>query len=138
MIFISPVSSCDRPAYAFLNSQINATLVYLHRYKVVAFTCYMLSLQDVMNAFEEHCNLKKNETVERYKFFTRIQEEGESIKKFVTDLKLLAATCNFGTLHDSLLRDRIICGIRNSALRKVLLKKWLTLILTNYVCVRVA
>ena len=45
-----------------------------------------------MNAFEEHCNPKKNETVERYKLFTRIQEEGESIEKFETDLKLLATT----------------------------------------------
>ena len=80
------------------------------------------TLQGVMNAFEEHCNPKKNETVERYKFFTRIQEEGESIEKFVTDLKLLAATCNFGTLYDSLIRDRIICGIRNSTLREELLK----------------
>ena len=66
------------------------------------------TLQDVMNAFEEHCNPKKNETVERYKFFTRIQEEGESTEKFVTDLKLLAATCNFGTLHDSLIREELV------------------------------
>ena len=80
------------------------------------------TLQDVMNAFEEHCNPKRNETVERYKFFTRIQEEGESIEKFVKDLKLLAATCNFGTLHDSLIRDRIICRIRNSTQREELLK----------------
>jgi len=71
------------------------------------------TLQDVINTFEGHCNPKKNETVERYKFFTRIQE-GESIEKFVTDLKLLAATCNFGMLRDSLIRYRIICGIRNS------------------------
>ena len=80
------------------------------------------TLQDVMNAFEEHCNPKKNETVERYKFFTRFQEEGESIEKFVTDFKLLAATCNSGTLHDSLIRGRIICEIRNSTLREELLK----------------
>ena len=79
------------------------------------------TLQDVMNAFEEHCNPKKHETLERYKFFTRIQE-GESIEKFVTDLKLLAATCNFGTLHDSLISDRIICRIRNSTLCEELLK----------------
>ena len=72
------------------------------------------TLQDGMNAFEEHCNSKK--------FFTRIQEEGESIEKFVTDLKLLPATCNFGTLHDSLIHDRVICGIRNSTLREELLK----------------
>lgn len=69
-----------------------------------------------MNTFEEHCNPKKNVTVERYKFITRIQE-GESIEKFVTDLKLLAATCNFGMLHDSLIR-----GIRNSMLCEELLK----------------
>ena len=40
----------------------------------------------------------------------------------MTDLKLLAATCNFGMLHDSLIRDRIICGIRNSTLHEDLLK----------------
>ena len=54
------------------------------------------------DSFEEHCNPIKNETVEGNKSFTRVQEEGESIDKFVTDLKLLATTCNFGTLQDSL------------------------------------
>ena len=34
----------------------------------------------------------------------------------------MATTCNFGTLQDSLIRDRIICGIRNSTLREELLK----------------
>ena len=38
------------------------------------------------------------------------------------DLKLLAATCNFGTLHNSLIRISIICGIRNSMLCEELLK----------------
>ena len=40
----------------------------------------------------------------------------------MTDLKLLAATCNFGTLHDSLICNRIISGIRNSTLCEELLK----------------
>ena len=80
------------------------------------------TLKDVIAAFKEHCNPKKNETVERYKFSTRVQEEGESIEKFVTDLKLLATTCNFGMLQDSLVRDRVICRIRNSTLREELLK----------------
>ena len=53
------------------------------------------TLQDVMNAFEEHCNPKKNETVERYKFFTRIQEEGESIEKFVTEFKVIGCNMQF-------------------------------------------
>ena len=80
------------------------------------------SLKDVIDAFEAHCNPKKNETVERYKFFTRAQEEGEPIEKFIVDLKILASTCNFSTLRDSLVRDRIVCGIRDSKLREYLLK----------------
>ena len=55
------------------------------------------SLKDVIDAFETHCNPKKNETVERYKFFTRVQEEGEPLEKFIVDLKILASTCNFTT-----------------------------------------
>jgi len=80
------------------------------------------SLKDVIDAFEAHCNPKKNETVERYKFFTRVQEEGEPLEKFIVDLKILASTCNFSTLRESLVRDRIICGICDSKLREDLLK----------------
>ncbi|XP_071787363.1 uncharacterized protein [Asterias amurensis] len=65
-------------------------------------------LTDVLEAFDAHCDPKKSETVERYRFFTRNQEGGESIEKYLTELKLLAETCNFETLRDSLLRDHII------------------------------
>ena len=81
------------------------------------------TLKDVIDAFEQHCNPKKNETVERYRFFTRVKEATEPLEKFVVDLKILATTCNFGTLQDSLIRDRIICGIRDSKLREDLLKQ---------------
>ena len=37
-------------------------------------------------------------------------------------MKLLATTCNFGDLKDSLVRDRIICGIQDKQLREDLLK----------------
>ena len=60
--------------------------------------------------------------MERYRFFTRAQEEGESSEKFVTYLKLLASTCNFDPRQDSRVRDRITCGIRDSTLREELLK----------------
>ena len=80
------------------------------------------TLEDVIDAFEQHCNPKKNETVERYKFFTRVQEATEPLEKFIVDLKILASTCSFGTLKDSLIRDRIICGIHDSKLREELLK----------------
>ena len=76
-----------------------------------------------MEGFEVHCNLKKNETMERFKFSPRFQKPGEPFERFATDLKVLASTCNFGTLRDSLVRDRIICGIQDKQLREDLLKE---------------
>ena len=80
------------------------------------------TLTQVLEAFDGHCNPRKNETVERFKFFSRTQDPGESQEKFVIDLKLLATTCNIGDLKDSLVRDRIICGIQGRRLREELLK----------------
>ena len=42
--------------------------------------------------------------------------------KFITHVKILAATCNFEQLKESLIRDRIICGMTDSKLRQDLLK----------------
>ena len=50
------------------------------------------NLSDVLEGFEANCNPKKNETVDRYKFFQRFQEPGEPFERFVTDLKVLAST----------------------------------------------
>ena len=65
-----------------------------------------------------YCNPKKNETLERYKFFTRVQGEGERLDKFIVDLKIWVATCNFGTLRDLLVRDRIKCEICDTKLQE--------------------
>ena len=66
---------------------------------------------------------KKNETIERYKFSTTFQEQGESVEKFINELTILAAQCNFETSDDSLLCNRIVCGILDSNLREKLLKE---------------
>ena len=81
------------------------------------------NLSHFLEGFEAHCNPKQNETMERYKLFQCFQEPGESFERFVTDLKVVASTCNFGTLKDSLVCDRIICGIQDKQLREDLLKE---------------
>ena len=52
----------------------------------------------------------------------RNQSQDETFDKYVTELKILASTCNYGVLHDSLIRDRFICGINDSNLRERLLR----------------
>ena len=78
----------------------------------------METLENVLKTFDTHCNPPKNETVDHYRFFIRNREEGESFEAYPTELKLLAIYCNFGYLQDSLIRDRVICRIRESALRE--------------------
>ena len=69
-----------------------------------------------------HFEPKKYTTYERYLFNTRSQQPGESIDAFMTDLRKKAKNCNYGTLQDELLRDRLICGILDDNLRSRLLR----------------
>ena len=81
------------------------------------------TLKDVFTAFQKLCDPRRNETVERYRFFTRKQHDCEGIDSYVTELKVLARTCNFGDLESSLIRDIIILGIRDDGLRARLLRQ---------------
>ena len=56
-------------------------------------------------------------------FNQRNQKEGERIDNFVSELKRLSLTCEFGDLKDSLIRDRIVGGVLSDELRGELLKK---------------
>ena len=55
---------------------------------------------------------------ERAKFNQRRQQHGETADQFIASLHVLAAKCEYGTLRDSLIRDRILVGIRDSELSK--------------------
>ena len=61
--------------------------------------------------FRELCNPLTNVIIERHKFNTRFQEASEPVQNFITALKILADTCEFGILKDSLIRGRIVCGV---------------------------
>ncbi|KAJ8017554.1 hypothetical protein HOLleu_44951 [Holothuria leucospilota] len=82
-----------------------------------------MNLDIVMDKFQNYCTPKKNITYERHKFFTCIQKPGESIDHYLTELRTKSKSCDFGDLADSLIRDRIICGIPNNALRERLLRE---------------
>ena len=86
-------------------------------------TTWKRTTNELKSAFKTYCNPRKNITFERHKFNIRNQEENESIDQYVTVLRTLAATCEFETLHDGLIRDRIVCGIRNQSIIERLLRK---------------
>ena len=59
---------------------------------------------------------------ERYLFNKRDQETGENIDTYANSLRNLAKKCEYQALHDELIRDRIVCGIRENNIRKTLLQ----------------
>lgn len=72
---------------------------------------------DVFAKFDEVYTAKKRSAVyERAQFNKRHQRPGESAAAFVMDLRILAKSCEFGDPTDSLIRDRIITGLRDEVL----------------------
>lgn len=74
----------------------------------------------VMEKFDSHFVIRRNVIYERAVFNSREQEECESVETFITALYALAEHCNFGLLHDELIRDRIVVGVRDRKLSEKL------------------
>ena len=75
---------------------------------------------EVYNTFEFATaadKMKVKPICERYKFFTNVQGS-KGIELYITELETLSQSCKFGTLSDSLIRDRIVCRITSSHLRE--------------------
>ncbi|XP_048576175.1 uncharacterized protein LOC125557547 [Nematostella vectensis] len=80
--------------------------------------------KDILTKLDAHILGETNETYERYKFNTRVQKPDESIDSYVASLKTLAETCNFcECLKTSLLRDRVVLGVKDDHTRKRLLQE---------------
>lgn len=81
-------------------------------------------LADIISRFEAHIIGETNITYERYKFNQRSQKTDESAEQYITALRTLAATCDFcDCMRESLIRDRLVTGIRNADTRKKLLEQ---------------
>lgn len=66
---------------------------------------------------------RRKTTYERYKFNTRVQQTNETVDQYVTELKNMAASCDYGDLREGLIRDRIVIGISDATLRARLLRE---------------
>ena len=79
---------------------------------------------DIIAKFNDFAIGELNTSYERYVFNKRIQAEGENFETFLASIRTLVKTCNYcAKCVDSILRDRIILGIRDCELQKSLLKE---------------
>ena len=83
----------------------------------------------VLGYLEQHFLGRRNTIYERYLFSTRQQEEGETFQHYLAALRKHAAHCDFENITpNQILRDKLVYGIRDEQVRKMLLaRKKLTL-----------
>ena len=74
----------------------------------------------VKTKLDAHFVVRRNVIFERAKFNQRQQEAGESVESFITALHCLSEHCGYGQLHDELIRDRLIVGLRDKRLSEQL------------------
>ena len=71
---------------------------------------------EVRTALNGYFDVRRNLIVQRALFNKRHQLAGESVDTFIQDLYRLAEDCEYGTLKDSLIRDRIVVGVVDDSL----------------------
>lgn len=88
----------------------------------------------IYKKFDDHFTPKSCVTYERYNFNQLTQGEGEQFDVFVTRVKEQSKKCAFGEIHDSLVKDRIIIGVKYTSLVAQLLNDELSLQKTIEMC----
>ena len=70
---------------------------------------------------ETHFVPQHNVCAERYRFRSRTQQESETVLQWVSSLRQLASTCEYGTKTDEFIRDQVIEKTSSTKLRQRLL-----------------
>lgn len=116
-------SANDKKRAAVFLACIGSAAQTVFRTFQFAEAAHRTDVTKISEAFDRYCIGETNVTYERYVFNQRVQQPGESIDDFVADLRKLANTCQFDSLEDSLIRDRIVIGIRDEPTRRRLLQQ---------------
>ena len=77
--------------------------------------------KDLVKKVKEHYTPTPSTIVQRFKFYSCNRQTGESITSYVARLRALTEHCEFGDTLDTMLRDRLVCGVNNEQLQRRLL-----------------
>ena len=79
------------------------------------------SFDELSTILQSHFQPKPLLIAERFHFHRRDQAADESIAEYVAELRRLSTNCEFGATLNDALRDRLVCGMRNTSAQKRLL-----------------
>lgn len=85
------------------------------------------TFDQIVGRIEAIVNPRPLEIAERFRFYTRRQQRGETAADYMAALRKLALTCNFQQDSTSplngRLRDQFVCGLSNADIQKYLLQQ---------------
>ena len=79
-----------------------------------------ISLRELMENCKETFDVKRNRTLDRFRFLSRKQTQTESLEQFWHSLNGMAAECDFGGQTENLVHDIFILNMRNLAVQEKL------------------
>ena len=77
----------------------------------------------ILDQLEKHFAPERNILYERYIFHNAEQQPNETIDQYLLRLLRLAEPCRFAGLHDEMLCDRLVLGVRDKAARARLFRE---------------
>ena len=121
--FVANDVTSDDKKRAILLSVCGASTYRLIRNLVSPNQPSSKSYADLVQLVKEHFHPKPSAIVMRFQFNSCFQREGEKLPQFVARLRQLTEYCEFGTTLDEMLRDRLVCGLRDERVQKRLLSE---------------
>ena len=119
------------------NAKRRAILLSVCGSKVYKLMCDLLApakpkeklYLELVKLIQDHLAPKPSEIVQRFKFNNRFRNEGESVTDFEAALRNLAEHCEYNDTLEMMLRDRIVCRIRDEKIQqRLLVEKSLTFV----------
>ena len=81
------------------------------------------SFQDLSKILSDYYEPEPLIIAERFKFNKREQKDGESMQEFYAALRELSKSCEYGTFLEEAIRDKFVCGMRNTKIQRRLLSE---------------
>ena len=80
-----------------------------------------LTMDAIMELLLAHYRPQTIQIAEHFKFFKRMQKPSETVVQFMSELRALAKSCNFGEYLRTALRDQFVCGLKDLKCQQELL-----------------
>ena len=88
-----------------------------------------ISYDQLRTVVKDHFHPRRSEIVERFHFNSRIRKPTETVGTFVAELRRLSEFCGYVPNLETMLRDRMVCGINHETMqRRLLAENNLTLV----------